>query len=1236
MRLAVWTVTAFVWACFALVPCSADTWRVLDYDGAGRRVAPYLSSLGAGEAGIGAVRTAPFVLDADEVYFVICGHDGPPGQRRLRNWFALCDAETGLALRQVAPPGTDEMTPVRWDVVELVGRRVYFRAIDGVAEPAFAWMGLRAIRVGEKDMMGALVLGRLPEGWTEETRPEGLSADEWLRCRAASERYAVEMEGTPPTWGIMTTNGELRPCPPYLSSLRGGETGTGAVRSPTFVMTTPTYTFMAMGADSPTGDAGLNWFQLVDAETLEILRRAEPPVGNVLRPITWDTSDLIGRRVFFRAVDGNAAPAWAWLGCDQVPLGEGRVASFDQPDALLGWREEGQPEDALAGAVAAPRTHAEMVEADWLRQDTQRGIRWGLWESNRQAAPHIMRRLVRLMEDDFRRAEALMREFEHDGLPVSALRPLQSALRKTREKVEALQAAPQDVQAWRALRLEHRRLLRDLAFSNPRLDFDRLLFVKRFTQQSYADINVNHHAWGSRPGGDIFILKHFRPGQTPQVIPLINGRLGPGNVHGIDLDFDASRVVFAYARAASDQPPEGWLSRQATFDLHRTVDLLHLYEMKVDGSGLRQLTTGEWSDLNPCYLPNGDIAFESERCGYELNCNEYDKDEPTTNLYVLRRATGEIQRLTVTKDGDWYPRVLHDGTICYSHWEYHERGLALMHPLWFARPDGTGADDYVKQHFDFPATVTVPRPMPGSHRIIAIATGHHTLAAGPVVIVDRAVGMNNPASVIRVTGPDVWPEYGGAAPGPSAPGWRLPPGQGWYMDPYPLSETTFLAAYCDGVMQDETGYALYLLDVYGGKELIYRDPTISCVMPVPLRPRPRPPVLVSPAFPAEPEATLIVTNVTSGVPELDPGEVKFIRIAEPVPWLYDNEIGGRRYEPDAKATGVNWTPVRILGTVPVEPDGSAYFKVPADVALYFQALDAEGMELRRMRSYTSFRPGEVRSCTGCHETRDEAPPMRGVPMALARGPSTPSPPPWGSDKPLSFLRDVQPVLNRHCLRCHSGLKPAAGLDLSPGLTQDHNRAYDSLLDPRRGLIAVSNKGDNSRVTQVREFGSHASRLVKVLRGSHKEFCQLSEGDWQRLYTWLDANAVYHDDFIYKRGPLAQAYNIAEDKELWTALGAIQARRCASCHGDVPLTRPEWVDLAAPERSLFLAAPLAGAVTPSGRKCTPPPFGDRSDPDYQAILSLLREAVKKTWERPRRDLRCLAPGAEPAGVSAKAP
>jgi len=639
--------------CCVSVPLCAETWNVLVRDGASRSVPPYLSSLAGGETGVGAVRSETFTLDADTVSFEMCGADGWPGRRNFKSWFALCDADTGLALRRIAPPGHDSMTPVKWDVVELVGRQVYFRAVDGLDITAFAWIGWHKVRVGERELMPSLERGRIPEGWIEEKQPEGMSAAEWLECKQASSKWAMEDDEAGHSWGVIDYNGIRQETEPYLCSLKGGESGTGAVRSPTFVLDTPEYTFVGMGADTPTGDAGLNSFQLVDAATMEILRRSPTHVGNALLPITWDTSDLVGRRVFFRAVDRNNAPSWAWIGCDRVPLGKDRVAVFAEPGALEGWREEGLGGGLLADSSKLSVTLAETIETEWSSEDVQRGVRWALWESNEQAAPYIMRRLARIMAGDFARGDQLIRDFRQTRDARRRLRDYRVALRGLERRFEALRERPRDIEAWKALRREQRVLLRRLAFENPLLDFDDLLFVKRFTQQTYADINVNHHAWGSRPGGDICILTGFRATQSvppggpdslpaistdprSTVVSLIRARLGPGNVHGIDLDWDAKRVLFAYARADSDQPPDGWLSRQRTFDLHRTVGLLHLYEMNIDGSDLRQLTDGEWSDLNPCYLPSGDIAFESERCGFELQCNEYDKDEPTTNLYVMR------------------------------------------------------------------------------------------------------------------------------------------------------------------------------------------------------------------------------------------------------------------------------------------------------------------------------------------------------------------------------------------------------------------------------------------------------------------------------------------------------------------------------------------------------------------------------------------------------------------------
>ncbi len=842
------------------------------------------------------------------------------------------------------------------------------------------------------------------------------------------------------------------------------------------------------------------------------------------------------------------------------------------------------------------------------------------------------------------RAARLLKDF---GRP--APEGLADLRRRAAELDERERSDGPDPEARRGLYFEARWLAREVAMSNPGLDFEELLFVKRFTQETYPDVCLNHMPWVSRPGGDLCLLRTKKGDAAlfPEVRTLINGRLGPGHVHGIDLSWDADRIVFGYAQARSDQPPEGWLDRRTNFELRRNEEPIHIFEIGVDGRGLRQLTDGQWSDLDPTYAPNGDIAFISERCGCSLQCNEYNKDETSCNLYVMRPDGSGIRHMSVSKDGDYIPHTFTDGTIGYTRWEYQERGWAHIQSVWFIRPDGTGADALYKQHMNNPWALEDMRSIPGSKKLAAVAAGHHTLQAGPVVVVDPHQGMNHPAG-IRIVTPGVVPPEGGMAGAPVPTGGVLGRG-GYYMNPWPLSEKHFLVsyAYCNGATggpateADPTGYALYLIDVYGTKELIYRDPAISCFVPIPLRARPRPPVypdLVDPDLvdPEVPYATCMVANAGHGCDGLDPQRIRYLRIAHRLQWPYDNTHGGQRYEPDVKSVMINWTPARVIGEVPVEPDGSAHFRVPADTPVYFQLLDENHMELRRMRAFISFQPGEVRACHGCHESREEAPRNRNAPfpLALARDPSIPQPPAWGQ-KPISFLRDVQPILDRHCARCHAGLEPAGGLDFSGGLTAAYNRAYETIRD--HGLVAWSNVGDDARVTPPLAFGSHKSKLVDVLRdGACSRRAALTDADWHALVTWIDANAPYHDAFINKR-PTEPPYDLPADAELAAAIGAVHARRCSKCHEPGAVSRLDLIDLSDPAATAFLTAPL-GEGPDESRRCAKAVYRDRSDPDFERVARLVEEAARKAWETPRRDLaalkdkRRLATRLEPPGPS----
>ena len=854
------------------------------------------------------------------------------------------------------------------------------------------------------------------------------------------------------------------------------------------------------------------------------------------------------------------------------------------------------------------------------------------------------------------RGRLLAADLERAGVDTT---PYVLALDDVAKHLEQLPETEPDA-ARRRLYFDSRRVVRQLAFANPLLQFDQLLFVKRFTQQTYPDICLNHMPWVSRPGGDICVLSHpFTDGEhEPQVRNVLAGQLGPGHVHGMDLWWDADRIVFGYARKNSFDPPiTPWpplfcACRNDVHDiLRQTIEPTHIFEIGVDGTGLRQLTNHEyWSDLDPTYLPDGKIVFVSERCGYSLQCNHDPRlDETSCNLYVMDGDGSGIKRLSVNKDGDYMPHCLDDGTIGYTRWEYQERNLTQIQSLWFVRPDGTWADALFKQHMNNPWALEDVRSIPGTpHRkFVAIAAGHHTLAAGPLVTISATGGMNTPGG-IRIVTPGVSPPEGGMSGTPVDTGGVRDDG-GHYMTPWPLSEKYFLVAYSylktwpQGYPEyyramDERGYGLYLIDVFGNKELIYRDPEIACFLPTPLRSRPRPPEIPDVTDPHKAYAVCALSDAAYGCDGLDPKQVRHVRISHRIPWPYDQRYGALRYENVALSEGISWTPVEVLGTVPVEADGSAHFRVPVDTPVYFQLLDENFMELRRMRSFISFQPGEMRGCVGCHESQATAPtPPAGL-LAWSRESSIPTPPPWGV-RPLNFLRDIQPVFDRNCVSCHGGLKPAGDLDFTGGLTtgirfktrfggelglDGHNTAYRTLIT--KELVAYSNKSDPAdAISQPLEFGSHRSRLISTLRdGPCAKRVTLSPDDWLRLVTWVDANAPYHSHFINTR-PEVPPYDLPADTELIGQINDVHARRCTPCHTAQEVTRADWIDLRQPEHSLFLAASLATMTT--GRKCAKPQYAGTHDEDYQALLKLVEDALQKAWSAPRRDLRGLLPQAD---------
>ncbi len=736
--------------------------------------------------------------------------------------------------------------------------------------------------------------------------------------------------------------------------------------------------------------------------------------------------------------------------------------------------------------------------------------------------------------------------------------------------------------AWRTLFEQASRLRDRLLLS--RLKFHTLLFVKRkpyFSEQPFMDA---HHLF-NRPGGGIYRLSPVRP--DGRVTPVVDS-LGEGIYRDVCLHWDAQRLLFSFGNGSDD-----WDGQQS----------YHIYEIGVDGSRLRQLTFGPKNDCEPFYLPNGQIGFTSDRSEHFVMCGG-DRHAPT--LFVMEADGSGVRQLSFNVFNDFTPTVLPDGRILYSRWEYNERSVTSLHNPFTMNPDGTMVQPYYGNATIRPNVVMFSRPVPESHKIMALFTAHHGQTHGAVGLIDARRGIDGEEPLTVLT-PHV-PIMGEKAEDSA---------YGWFSDPMPLSENTWLCSYTPTVLPWlERSWALYVADRHGNLALVYRDPAISCAEPVPLVPRPRPHVL--PPAPADTdstsaEATLLLADVYRGLTGVPRGTAKHLRILEDVP-----RKGVKTGGVICTSGTLIFTIKRVFGTVPIEADGSAHFTVPANRNLYFAVLDENFQEIQRMRSVVCLKPNEVRGCIGCHESRNQAPPSVRF-LAAHRPPSRPQPPPWGT-KTVSYLRDVQPILNAKCIACHTYDREKNKVILTDDLTNRFTIGYEELLPYL--TVAIADRWDHPDDVLPRPpytYGSKVSPLTKILAAGHHGV-QLTEEDWQRLVTWIDCNGVYYDRYENDHYPNRRIF-AGEPQE---AAQQIVARRCGHCHdSDDGQGDTWWLSLNRRDvrQSRALAAPLAAAAG-GWQRCDTIVFADQNDPDYQALLAILSAVRDRLVKHPREDLLSL--------------
>ncbi len=772
------------------------------------------------------------------------------------------------------------------------------------------------------------------------------------------------------------------------------------------------------------------------------------------------------------------------------------------------------------------------------------------------------------------------------------------------------------------------------------LGFRDLLVIKRHSMH-LSHVYV-YHAEGFQPGGGLYV---WAPG--PGGGKLRELVASPeGEIIDCDLSYDAKAVVFSWKRRGTVLQRGLW---EQTTEHDRTVpeENYQVYRINIDGTALTQLTDGPHNNLDACWLPDGGIAFLSDRKPAYAYC--FVTTSPV--LYRMERDGSRQRRLSSNYLMDFTPAVLNDGRIVYTRWEYVDRGACPIQSLWTIHPDGTGLAGYFKNRMLAPGTLMEAHAIPGTTKVLALATNHNGDRRGGICVIDVRRGANA-KEAIRIVTPEVdifrvSDVFGNGLDGP-------------YETPYPIDDRHYLVSR-QGSLQ------LRDFDGTSPATLLRPNGGMGFYSPRPLMPRVRPPVIPS-VLPAEPQgswATVFLSDVYQGLePHVPRGEIKQIAVVQEIEKskfvpLYTQVPGCSGYAANSAfgfqfplvSCGATYAPKKVWGYAEVNTDGSACFKVPAEVPIYFLALDQHGRAVQRMRTFTHLMPGEVQSCTGCHTERNYATPRSRLTASTAV--QELQRPEWGWQG-FSYRAVVQPVLDRYCIQCHNARASPKGVDLSGDMTDFFNVSYDILarkgtlgeLHPEVHGVALSS-GEEGRspytswissingaeynilMVQPKTWGSPASKLAGLILAGHPDAqgqprVQMDRPSRRRVMAWIDLNVPYYPT-SYSSYPNTMGCRHLFPLELDATLKKIAATRCAGCHPQ-GLPRKFYTRITNPQLNNFLLAPLAKQVGGT-EACGKAVFASTDDPDYQMILKTFEPVTAMLQELPREDL----PGLEQAGT-----
>ncbi|MFZ5830655.1 MAG: SUMF1/EgtB/PvdO family nonheme iron enzyme, partial [Planctomycetota bacterium] len=671
-----------------------------------------------------------------------------------------------------------------------------------------------------------------------------------------------------------------------------------------------------------------------------------------------------------------------------------------------------------------------------------------------------------------------------------------------------------------ALGAEFRTLQTEALLANPLLDFERLLVVKRkptpgaypfgqrlandgeplwYSQSAGADIGLpSNHECNSSLSRQSFDneIATFSPRTPDEPIRTLYRPGDGGYVGEVDLHWDADRLLFTGSDATN------W----------------KVFEMRFDGAELRQVTQmpDDVDSYDACYLPDGRIVFGSSAPFQAVPC--WHGLRQVTNLYIAESDGSSPRRLCYDQDHDLHPVVMPTGQVMYNRWDYTGINHIYLRQLMLMNPDGSGQRAIYGSSSWYPNSLYFPRPLSGDgNRIVSILSGYHGVhKMGQLVVLNFSEG---------------WREAEGIVQRISGRGDPLAPAihddlvsRDWpkFLHPYPLSDKYFLVA---SWPNQKASWGIYLADVFDNVVLLREEPGHALIEPIPVHKRPRPPALADRVDLGSKEATVYLHDVYAGpgLADVPRGTVKDLRVVAyhfGYPHLAGPHLVGRAGP---------WEVMRVLGTVPVEEDGSAMFRVPANTPIALQPLDSGGKAVQLMRSWFTAMPGEAMSCVGCHENPTDAVSVH-YKVAQRQTPHDISP--WrGPARGFDFEREVQPVLDTYCVSCHSptgGAKPdlralAAFPDYAGQVLDEtsyerlhpemfkanggrakYTPAYDALIPYVR---RVGIEDDVSLLTPA-EYYADNSELLQMLRKGHHGV-RLDPEAHDRLVTWIDLNAPCH-------------------------------------------------------------------------------------------------------------------------------